>query len=376
MRAVWRGLERLAAGGGEGALVTVAHTEGSAYQREGSKLLFREGVEPVGTISGGCLEADLFEHCRAAIRRGEPSLVCYNTGSSGDTLFGAGTGCQGTVELLIEPVALWRAPSARGLLSRITQCLERNRRLALATLIRRGGEVPPRLPRLVLGEENDIVGHEVEPALRDLLLGEARRALGDQSRRPSRKVERAIGGVPCEILVDVIIPAPRLIVFGAGEDARPLVRIAAASGMDVTVADWRRELLSADRLPEAGALVCVRPEEFPGGVSLDGRPAIVLMTHNYLADRAALERLLARPEPLSYLGVLGPRARTARLLAEIAAAAAGGVGEVRTPAGLDLGADSPEEIALSIVAEVLAVRRGRSGRPLSELGEGEAKRRR
>jgi len=376
LRAVWQGLERLAAGGGEGALVTVAHTEGSAYQREGAKLLFCEGAEPIGTISGGCLEADLFEHCRAAIGRGEPSIVRYETGSGADTLFGAGTGCQGTVELLIEPIAQWRSPAARVAASLVTRHLEHGRRLAITTVIRRGGKLPSRLPRLLLGEAGDVAGEAAEPALRDLLLAEARRALGDESRRPSCKVERDLGGARCEILVDVVVAAPRLIVFGAGEDARPLVRIAAASGMDVIVVDWRSELLSADRLPEAGKLVCSRPEEFPGTTSLDERPAIVLMTHNYLADRAALERLLARPELLSYLGILGPRARTARLLGEIAAPARGRVGEIRTPAGLDLGADSPEEIALSIVAEVLAVRRQGSGRPLSELSEDEAKRRR
>jgi xanthine dehydrogenase accessory factor len=375
-REFWRELERMVAGGGDGALVTVARAEGSAYQREGAKLLFRAGAEPIGTISGGCLEADLFEHCRAATERGEPCLVRYETGSGSDTLFGAGTGCQGTVELLIEPIATWRGPAARALSSRIVRHLEQGRHLAIATLVRRNGEVPSRLPRLLLGAEGDTVAEAVEPAARDLLFGEARTALGDVSRRPSRTVERTVGEARCEILVDVIAPAPRLIVFGAGEDARPLVRIAAASGMDVAVVDWRRELVSADRLPDAGTLVCARPEAFPGGLSLDGRPAILLMTHNYSADGAALERLLSRAEPLSYLGILGPRSRTARLLSEAAPSQPGRALDIRSPAGLDLGADSPEEIALSIVAEMLAVRRRRSGRPLRELGEGEATRRR
>jgi xanthine dehydrogenase accessory factor len=373
---IWRALERLAAEGGDGALVTVAHTERSAYQREGAKLLFREGAEPLGTISGGCLEADLFEHCRAAMTRGEPDLVRYDTGSLDDTLFGAGTGCQGTVELLIEPLVCWREPAARALASAVVRDLALGRRLVIATLIRRDGTVPRRLPRLLVGSEGEPLGDTVERALRERLLGEARAALGDRSRRPSRKVERTIAGSRCEILIDVVLPAPRLIVLGAGEDARPLVRIAAESGMEVAIVDWRRELVSPERLPEAAARLCARPEEFPGGLSLEGRPAVLLMTHNYLADKAALERLAARPEPLSYLGVLGPRSRTARLLSELFPGDRARTLDVRTPAGLDLGADSPEEIALSIVAEMLAVRRGGSGRPLREIGESEATRRR
>jgi xanthine dehydrogenase accessory factor len=374
MRDVWAELERVARGGEEGALVTVTHTEGSAYQREGTKMIFRDRAEPIGTISGGCLEADLFEHCRKSIAEGSARIIRYENGGELDLVFGTGSGCEGKIELLIEPLALWRTPAALALLSEICRRVAAGRRVAVATLLRRGEDAKPVLARVVVDSAGSSTGEAGDASLRELLLTEADAALHVDARRPSRKVEAVVAGVRSEVLVDVDTPAQRLVVFGAGEDARPLVAIAAASGMRVFVADWRSELLDEARLPHAEALVNLRPEDFPGRISLAAAPAVMLMSHNYLADRAVLERLFADPSPLSYLGVLGPRARTARLLGELAvesAAAREKAALVRTPAGLDLGADTPEEIALSIVAEMLAVRRHGSGRSLRELGRHE-----
>ena len=362
MSAVWAELAALIAAGGEGALVTVAHTERSAYQREGAKMLYRVGAEAVGTISGGCLEADVFEHCTQAIGAGLPCYVRYENGSDHDTLLGLGSGCSGTIELLIEPIALWRSPEMRGFLSEIRRRFDAGDRFVLATALRYGGIVPSMPPRLLFDGRTAI---SVDSAgMRETLREEAEKALFAEARRPSRKVETLSGELLIEVLADVVVPPARLVVFGAGEDARPLVSIASASGMLVTVVDWRSELLIASRFPDAFARICQRPEEFPRAGSLAGAPAVLLMSHNYLADRAALERLLESGLPLSYLGVLGPRSRTARLLGEVAGSMNA---DVRTPAGLDLGADTPGEIALSIVAEILSVQRRRSGRPLRDV---------
>ena len=162
----------------------------------------------------------------------------------------------------------------------------------------------------------------------------------------------------------MFVPPQRVILFGAGEDARPLAAIAAQAGMEVAVADWRPELLRPERFPEGTALHCFRPEDFPRDVSLAGSPAVVLMSHGYEADRAVLEYLLTDAPSLGYLGILGPRSRTARLLDDLGMEGRGAA-IARTPAGLDPGADTPEEIALSIVAEILTVRKQRSGVPLT-----------
>jgi xanthine/CO dehydrogenase XdhC/CoxF family maturation factor len=171
-------------------------------------------------------------------------------------------------------------------------------------------------------------------------------------------------GAGRDVFVDVVRPALRLVVFGAGEDVRPLVAIAAEVGMAVTVVDRRPALLTRERFPGADALVS--PEEAP----LGGRPAVVVMTHEYAEDRGILEKLLGHPFEPAYVGVLGPRDRTRRLIEDLEATA--GIEHrrleaIRTPAGLDVGARSPAEIALSIVGEILALDRRRTGRPLRDL---------
>lgn len=362
MNAVWDALAALVDDDREGALVTVAHTERSAYQREGAKMLYREGAEAVGTISGGCLEADVFEHCKRAIAERAPRYVRYENGTERDLVLGLGTGCSGTIELLIEPVALWRSAEMRTLLAHVRRRYDAGQRFVLATVLRYGEVVPTRLARLLHDAESTIAVDD--GGMHEALREEAERVLVLDERRPSRKVEVSAGEVRAEMLVDLVVPPARLVVFGAGEDARPVVSIASASGMLVTVVDWRRDLLLPSRFPEATARIEQRAEDFPGRVPLGGAPAVLLMSHNYLADRAALERLCEAAKPLSYLGLLGPRARTARLLGEIPGSARL---DVRTPAGLDLGAETPEEIALSIVAEILAVRRRRSGAALRDV---------
>jgi xanthine/CO dehydrogenase XdhC/CoxF family maturation factor len=326
-------------------------------------MLFRASGEGVGTISGGCLEADLYEHCRTAIRAGEPQVVTYSPDGMMDTVFGVGTGCLGTLDALVEPLATWRVDDGRDLLGEIAGRIERANRFAVVTLLREDGRLVVPLQRIVVGGSDDVVRRLADSSLQAKLVETATQALEAQARRPSRPVVVVSGGKRYEALVDVFVPPLRLLVFGAGEDARPLVAIAERSGIDVIVIDWRRELLVRDRFPQARDRVELRPEEFPGRVPLANRPAVVLMSHHYEADRAALGRILALQPRLAYLGILGPRARTQRLLEELGASRHP---LARTPAGLDIGADTPGEIALSIVAEILAAWKGRPGGVLSE----------
>lgn len=373
MPEIWGALRTLTDVPADGALVTILRTEGSAYQREGTKMIYRVEGEPVGTISGGCLEADLYERCAEAIRSGRPLAVTYTPAAATDGVFGVGTGCEGTIEVLVEPVAPWRTEPGRALLAEIARRIAAGERFAVVTLVRRGGEVVSPLERLIVGGERSPEGRFGDPGLEKAAVESARQALEAEVRRPSRNVRLSAGGKPCEVLIDVVVPAEPLVVFGAGEDARPLVRIADEIGMAVSVVDWRPELLRAERFSDAARLCRVRPEDFPGELSLARRPAIVLMSHNYVADRAVLGRLLRGPESLAYLAVLGPRARTARLVAELKEG--GGaldpekVAAIRTPAGLDVGADTPAEIALSIAAEILAVRKRARGVLLREAVE-------
>ncbi len=206
----------------------------------------------------------------------------------------------------------------------------------------------------------------------DLDAGARVAALAGMASGESRLVDLALpaGGL-ARVFVEVARPPIRLVVCGAGHDAIPLVRQAAAMGWRVLVADVRRTFLNHQRFPEATGFIDVDPPAIAEAIGPDDRTAVVLMSHNYLRDGEHLRSLAkAGIARLAYLGLLGPRGRTVKLLAELAA---DGVtlteadGQLmHAPAGLDLGAEEPEEVAAAIVAEILAVERGHSGRPLRE----------
>jgi len=173
---------------------------------------------------------------------------------------------------------------------------------------------------------------------------------------------------PTDVFVEVIEPPVPLLVFGSGPDAVPLVRLARELGWHVTVADERPAAASGGRFPGADATLTCAPEAVPERAGLDARTVAVLMTHNYLQDLRLLEVLL--PLPVRYLGILGPKRRTERMLGDLRKQglepSEDWLGRLHSPAGLDIGADTPEGIALAIVAEINAVLAGRTGGPLRE----------
>ncbi|MEA2626257.1 MAG: xanthine dehydrogenase accessory factor [Candidatus Binatota bacterium] len=343
VRDIWLDIAEALDGAAPAALATILRTSGSAYQREGAKLLYRTPADVTGAISGGCLEMDVRERCGRVAATGISEVARYVTGGA-ESVFGVETGCQGTIEVLIEPIDAWRNDAARAIVIEVSRRIHRGDSAVVLTVLERDGE------RVRVAD----------------------RGLDDAIDRFPEAKSLAAGGragvVPLsagrEAFVDVVRPALRLVVFGAGEDVRPLVAIAAEVGMAVTVVDRRPGLLTRERFPAADALVS--PEEAP----LEGRPAVVVMTHEYAEDRGILEKLLGHSSEPAYVGVLGPRDRTRRLIEELAAMA--GVEHrrleaIRTPAGLDVGARSPAEIALSIVGEILALDRQRTGVPLRDL---------
>jgi xanthine dehydrogenase accessory factor len=311
----------LLAAGRRAALATVVRISGSAYRRPGAKFLIEESGDTLGSVSGGCLEADVREAARGVLATGTPTLRHYSTGTDEDVVWGLGLGCNGLVDVFIQSAT--EGPLAEQA-ERLRELLAGDAPFAIATVI--GGEG---LGMLSLREQTaDRTG-----VLR----------AGDR-----------------ETFVEGLLPPPHLIVCGAGDDARPLAAYAADAGFRVTVVDHRPGLLEPARFPQAARLVVARAEE-PIELPPADRSLAVVKTHSLAHDRAWVRRLLEAGLP--YVGILGPRARADEILREIGVVDAS---RVFGPVGLDIGADGPRQVALSIVAELLAFTARRQPRHLCE----------
>jgi len=311
------------------ALATVVSVRGSSYRRPGARLLVPEHGSPIGLISGGCLEEEAARLARQALELDAPVLITIDHSAEGDELWGMGLGCRGVIELLAEPPEL----AAETLDALVTA-----RRDGRATYLLTGLD----------GERRRLT------ALEAVALGE-RAALAVAHGRPT------LFG---DAVLDPILPPLHLVVCGAGPDAAPLVSAGVRQGWRIDVVDPRRSFLVADRFPGA-RLLDTDPAAAADATDAGEWTAVVIMSHDYLRDGAFLRGFLVRG--VTYLGVLGPRDRTERLLAEVSpAASAGDVAVLHAPAGLDIGADGAEQVATSIVAEILAVVHGRGGGPLRE----------
>lgn len=315
-------LLRLAEAGQHAALAVVVHIAGSAYRRAGARLLVEVEGPGLGGVSGGCLEEDVRAVGREALRTGQPRLRRYDTGGDDTRVWGLGLGCNGTVEVFVQPVA---TEADRALWREVRQRLRGDRPFTLHTVVS-----GPDAGRVEIAE-------------------------------PGAEATRLHSDGPRQVFTELMEPPPHLLVCGAGEDARPLVSAAAAVGFRVFVADHRRAYATPERFPEARAVLVRRPEDGLDGLPAGPRTHAVVMTHSLAHDREWARRLVASEAP--YIGLLGPRDRGDRILADIGAVRGQ---RVYGPVGLDLGAEGPEQVAVSVVAEVLAVWSRRQPRHLRE----------
>ena len=354
------------------ALATVVSVEGSSYRRPGARMLVCEGGASTGTISAGCLEADVVEHAKRVIARGAAVLVEYDTASTSDEMaWGLGLGCNGIVRVLVEPLAPGSA---------YVEALRRSSEahaapVTVATVYRHTPpESAPAAARVEIGARLLI---DADGSIsRERLSGEVAAAIEVEARALSF-AEAASGGRVFEldgagvkVFVETLLPPVPLVVFGAGHDALPVVELARGLGWQTEVVDPQARPATRTRFAAADRVTLARPEEAAVQVRLTTRTLTLLMTHNYSQDLALLGFLLA--SPARYIGVMGPRKRTERMLRELAAGEEpfrpeeAALARLHSPAGLDIGANAPAEIALAIIAEMRAVLEGRRGGMLRE----------
>jgi xanthine dehydrogenase accessory factor len=344
---IFERIVRVADPGQRAALATVVRIDGSAYRRPGAKLLVEEAGTTLGGVSGGCLEADVREVAASVMRSGDTRLLHYDTGDDDGPAWGLGLGCGGSVDVFVQPVT---SDPLLQIARRARTLFEGDDSFAVATLVEGPGEVG----RALLIEAAGVTAGSTGETELDQQI--ARKA-ADRLRQGESGLA-TVGSF--RVFTEVQAPPPRLVVFGADDDAMPLVAYAADAGFRVVVVDHRPASLSPERFPAAARLVLQAPDGEGASLPLGASSYVVVKTHSLAHDQAWIERLL--PTPVPYIGLLGPGKRLGRILGRLGA----GGERVFGPVGLDLGAEGPHQIALSIVAELLAVRSGREPRHLRD----------
>ena len=328
-RQVLEALAEWHAAGAPCALATVVRVRGSAYRHEGAKLLVAADGRSVGNVSGGCLEEDVRAVAERVIASGTSEVRSYCGGTNEIAAWDLGVGCEGEVEILIERVIDARSAERA--------MLDREQPFEVRTSLKTGARsvAPLAIP------SNTATGASADPDAPVSTL-------------------TADG----ETFIEVLRPPPRLLIVSGGEDARHLAALAHGVGFRVFVADRRPGLLARDRFPRGVRLIESDAARLSERVVLDGDSLAVVLTHHFADDTDYLRALLR--SPVRYLGLLGPRQRTERVLAILRAEGPIDESRIFGPVGLDIGTDGAEQVALAVVAEILAVRSGRRPRSLRE----------
>lgn len=324
------------------ALATVIHTEGSTYSKAGRQILIRANGQHAGLVSGGCLEGDLAEHARKVIESGQAQSVTYDMRNEADDLWGIGLGCNGLMQILLQPLSKANQWQPFAGIADALSC--RTASIALLVLTTESDALSTG-DFFLSNNGRDWSGARPAPA--DLP------AADELPTALPATIQLPLDDGRCSALIWRLKPWTRLLVLGAGPDALPVVNIASALGWEITLADHRPDYFTARDFSGADAIAVVHPDKLSDELDLADYSAVIVMSHHFETDRVYLQQLAAFDHP--YAGVLGPAARKTKLLNELK------LGETRFgrrlsgPVGLDIGADNPETIALALLGEIQSV---------------------
>ena len=346
------------------ALATVVHVEGSSYRRPGARMLIEDDGKLTGAISGGCLEGDALRKALNVINENKSRLVTYDTMDDDDAKFGVGLGCNGIIQVLIEPIDDNKEANPIRFLKTVNSTRQPS---ALVTLFSLQDKKNPQYGTcLLVKDESNVI--DISPVLNDVLPADAIEALSNQVS--SFKTYIADEHI-YDAFIEVINPSISLVIFGAGNDVMPLVEMANILGWESTVVDGRSNYAKKDRFTSACQVLVSKPEHVLEQLVIDERTIFLLMTHNYNYDMAMLRQLLQKN--VQYIGMLGPKKKRERMLNELSneglTFTAEQLSVLHSPVGLDIGAETSEEIALSILSEIKAMFAGKDLQSLRKLQE-------
>jgi len=336
--------------GKQTALATVVHVEGSSYRRPGARMLIEDNGQLTGAISGGCLEGDALRKALLVMTEKRSRLVTYDTMDDDDAKFGVGLGCNGIIQVLIEPIDISNPDNPIQYLKKVN---EKRQTAALVTLFSLQDRKDPQYGTcLLLKEDGDLVQHL--PVLKDVLLADSNEALINQN---SSFKNYTSDDHNITAFIEIIKPPVSIIIIGAGNDVVPVVSMADILGWETIVVDGRASYAKQERFVSACQVLVAKPENVLEQITIDEHTVFLLMTHNYNYDMAMLRQLLQKN--VQYIGMLGPKKKRERMLNELKDEGSifteQQLSVLHSPVGLDIGAETSEEIALSILSEIKAM---------------------
>lgn len=358
-----RSYEQALIAGKRMALATVVHVEGSSYRRPGARMLVTDDGQLTGAISGGCLEGDALRKALLAISQQKNKLVTYDTTDDNDTTLGVQLGCNGIVHILFEPIRTDDPQNPLELLKKVSNKRQNAVLITLFSLISRTSTQPGTC-FLHLQTDDQVACQNTQMDISEQLLSETQAAYqrGDSFFKTFE--DHSLTG-----FIEYLNTPPSLVIAGAGNDTIPLTEMASILGWDVTVVDGRIGHATRQRFPKAGKVLVSRAEDVLKHISVDERTFVLLMTHNYNYDLALLKQLLT-VDACRYVGALGPKKKLEKMYGDLESEgmviSEAQKSKVYGPIGLDIGAETSEEIALSALAEIKAVLGQRAGFSLRE----------
>jgi xanthine dehydrogenase accessory factor len=359
---ILRSFEDAQKAGRRTALATVVHVEGSSYRRPGARMLVTEDGQLTGAISGGCLEGDALRKALLAIDQKQNKLVTYDTTDEEDAKFGVQLGCNGIVHILFEPIIPGH-PNPIQLLQRSVAKRQNSILITLFSIDSAENNQPG--TRFLYLEDGTVIDNLADPDLFNTVFDESREAiLRNESCIKDNFTDKGLSA-----FIEFLKPPVSLVIAGAGNDAIPLMNMAHILGWHITVADGRPGHATKSRFDKAQRILVSKPHEILPQLQPDTQTVFVLMTHNYNYD-LALFRELIQLNSCVYIGTLGPKKKLERMLDDLkkdgVEPSPQQLDIVFGPVGLDIGAETSEEIALSVMAEINAVLAGKTGGPLRE----------